>query len=230
VITIPVVPLAGPASGRRPRPGPSVPRPAGDDALTLAREYARCGFRWLQASRGSGPGPSDATLLEDIVRECDAEIQLGGVQDTSEARSFLDIGVSRLVAGAGSVHNLLGDLAAEFPDSVVAALGLRDGRTVSHGGHAARDRDPVDAVRELDDLPLAGVLLESADLEDSIRDLQVVEDVVESSRFPVLVSGGIRTLRTLRGLEDRGVSAAIVGTALQDGSLNAWAVAWEFSA
>jgi phosphoribosylformimino-5-aminoimidazole carboxamide ribotide isomerase len=59
-------------------------------------------------------------------------------------------------------------------------------------------------------------------------DLPLMEDVAESSNFPVFASGGITTMQDLRALEHRGLAGVIIGMALYTGVLDPVAVAGEF--
>ena len=59
-------------------------------------------------------------------------------------------------------------------------------------------------------------------------DLALMEDVAEAATFPVLVAGGVATLKDLRALEHRGVTAVVAGAVLYSGALDARAVGQEF--
>jgi phosphoribosylformimino-5-aminoimidazole carboxamide ribotide isomerase len=85
-------------------------------------------------------------------------------------------------------------------------------------------------VEELNDLPLAGVMVTAVHREGQMAgtDLFLMEDVVEASDHPVYASGGITTMRDLRSLEDAGIAGAIIGMALYTGTLDARLVAEEF--
>jgi phosphoribosylformimino-5-aminoimidazole carboxamide ribotide isomerase len=60
-------------------------------------------------------------------------------------------------------------------------------------------------------------------------DLPLMEDVVESSTFPIYASGGVSSMQDLRALEHRGVAGAVIGMALYTGALDPVVVAGEFS-
>ncbi|MDZ7631848.1 MAG: HisA/HisF-related TIM barrel protein [Gemmatimonadaceae bacterium] len=77
---------------------------------------------------------------------------------------------------------------------------------------------------------LAGVLVTAVHKEGLMQgaDLALMEEVAEASDLPVIASGGIATDADLRLLEDRGVSAAVLGMALYTGALDARAIAEEF--
>lgn len=61
-------------------------------------------------------------------------------------------------------------------------------------------------------------------------DLPLIEDAVQSSPWPVIASGGVGTMQDLRNLEDRGVSAVVLGMSLYTDALDARVVAEEFGA
>ena len=55
-----------------------------------------------------------------------------------------------------------------------------------------------------------------------------MEDVAESSDFPVYASGGVTTMQDLRALEHRGLAGVVIGMALYTGALDPVVVAGEF--
>ena len=59
-------------------------------------------------------------------------------------------------------------------------------------------------------------------------DLPLIDSIIEVAPWPVMAAGGIGTLLDLRNLEQRGVSAAILGMALYTEALDARTVAEEF--
>jgi phosphoribosylformimino-5-aminoimidazole carboxamide ribotide isomerase len=122
-------------------------------------------------------------------------------------------------------------MAEAFPGQLVAAADVRGRAIVTHGWSRTRGRDVLSSIDELNDLPLAAVLVTAVHLEGQMRgtDLFLMEDVVESSLHPVIASGGIASTLDLQNLAERGVSAAVVGMALYTGALDARAVAEEFS-
>ena len=60
-------------------------------------------------------------------------------------------------------------------------------------------------------------------------DLSLMEDVAQAAEFPVFAAGGISGMSDLRGLAERGISAAIIGMALYTGAVDPHEVAEEFT-
>jgi phosphoribosylformimino-5-aminoimidazole carboxamide ribotide isomerase len=61
-------------------------------------------------------------------------------------------------------------------------------------------------------------------------DLDLAERVIASSKWPILVAGGVASLRDLNALAGLGATGAIIGMALYTGALDPRAVAQEFAA
>src|SRR5581483_11653224 len=81
-------------------------------------------------------------------------------------------------------------------------------------------RDVLSVIEELNELPLAGVLVTAVHREGRLAgtDLFLMEDVAERSAHPVIASGGIATMNDLRQLVECGVSGAVIGMALYTGA------------
>ena len=145
----------------------------------------------------------------------------------------LDDGAQRVVIGTRALEDpdWLVEMTDLFPGSIVVAADVRDRKVLSHGWTRTHPKLVLDLIEDLNGLPLAGVLVTAVHREEAMRgtDLPLMEDVAEAAEFPVFASGGLGSLGDLRALEDRGVSAAIIGIALYNGSMDPWAIAEEFS-
>jgi phosphoribosylformimino-5-aminoimidazole carboxamide ribotide isomerase len=207
-----------------------------DDPAEVARGWTRQGFQRLHlvdldAATGRG---SNAELVNEILREVEASFQVGGgVRESDDIERLLRAGAERVVVGTRALTDdwWLQEVAEEFPGRLIVAADVRGRTIVTHGWSRSRGRDVLSYVDELNDLPLAGVLVTAVHLEGQMRgtDFFLMEDVVESSAHPVIASGGIASVLDLSNLAERGVSAAVVGMALYTGALDARAVAEEFS-
>jgi phosphoribosylformimino-5-aminoimidazole carboxamide ribotide isomerase len=205
------------------------------DPLRVARCWTDYGFRRLHvvdldAATGGG---SNAALIDAIVREVDAEVQVGGgVRSTTRIEQLVAAGAARVVAGTRALadREWIMEQATRFPGSLVVAIDVRDGRVATHGWTSSIDRAIDQCIADLSDLPLAGVLVTSVDVEGQMQgpDIALMERVTAAARMPVIASGGIASLSDLRLLADLGISAAVIGMALYTGRLDPRAVAKEF--
>ena len=207
-----------------------------DDPLAVARSWARSGFRRLHvvdldAAIGRG---SNSEVVRELLAEGEVEVQVGGgVRDHETVERLFADGATLVVVGTRAVEDpsWLEEMAEGFPGRLIVAADVRDRRVVTHGWQRTLARNVVDFVEELNDVPLAGLLVTAVHREGQLAgtDLPLMEDVAEASAHPVTASGGIASLHDLRSLADRGVAGAIVGMALYTGALEPRAVAEEFA-
>ena len=205
------------------------------DAIDATRGWAHAGFRHLHlvdldAALNVG---SNTTLIEDIVRDGSADVQVGGgVRSTDHAQRLFETGVTRIIVGSRAIEDpeWLANLSELFPHVVVLAADVRDRRVMTHGRLCMPALDVLDVVRDVAGLPLGGILVTAVTLGESMdgRDLNLVEDVVETCGCPVFTSGGVTAFSDLRALEHRGVSGVVIGAALTSGTLDTRSVAQEF--
>ncbi len=206
-----------------------------DDPLGVARSWMSHGFRRLHivdldAATGRG---SNEDIVRDILRERMMDVQVGGgVRSGETIERLLSDGAHRVVVGTRALEEMewLAEMASLFPNELIVAADVRDRRVVTRGWSRTLPRDILDAVAELNELPLGGLLVTAVHKEGQLRgtDLPLMEDVAELSEAPVIGSGGVTTMDDLRALADRGVAGAVIGMALYTGALDPRVVADEF--
>lgn len=206
------------------------------DPVGVAREWARYGFRRLHvvdldAATGRG---SNREIVAELMRDTSAELQVGGgVRSSTQVDELLTAGARAVVVGTRALEDAdwLARVATTYPNEIIVAADVRDRRVVTRGWTRTLPREIIDVTEELSALPLAGLLVTAVHREGRMQgaDLFLMEDVVEAASFPVYASGGIASMNDLRALDDRGVTAAILGMALYTGALDPWQTAEEFS-
>jgi phosphoribosylformimino-5-aminoimidazole carboxamide ribotide isomerase len=94
------------------------------------------------------------------------------------------------------------------------------------------DRDVVDVAREMENLPLASLLVTAIDVEGRMQGpaLGLTRQVISATRMSIVASGGIADVADLRDLERIGAAAAVIGMALYTNSIDAAEAAREFAA
>jgi phosphoribosylformimino-5-aminoimidazole carboxamide ribotide isomerase len=211
-------------------------RLSAEDPTSVARAWATEGFSTLHvvdADAVAGIG-SNAELIDAILRDGEIDVQAnGGVQTDDAIHRLIDAGAARIVLGTRAVAEVdwLSSLADQNPGQLVVEITLRERRVVARGWVRSLPRDVFDVVEELDQLPLAGLLL--SDVVDATSrnasELSLLEDLIEACDVPIMASGGVASMNDLRALEHRGVRAAVLGGVLSLDALDARAVAREFA-
>jgi phosphoribosylformimino-5-aminoimidazole carboxamide ribotide isomerase len=123
-------------------------------------------------------------------------------------------------------------MSTSFPGRVLVSTDVRDRHVLSHGWTRVHSKLVLDVVDDLNDLPLAGLLVTTVQGPQSPArpDFSLMEDLAESAEFPILAGGYLATVGDLRTLADRGVAAAVLGLPLYSGGMDPRGIAEEFSA
>ena len=206
------------------------------DALDIAQSWTALGFSSLHVTDlDAAAGRGDNTAVVDtLLHRVDAAIQVSGdVRTMTDVDRLLQAGADRVVVGARAIEDLqwLGDVASQVPGRIAVATLIRDRHVVTRDRGRALPRDILSIVEDLNELPVAAVIVTVAQRDRRIEgtDLFLMEDLTELSVHPVIAAGGITTMTELRDLEERDVSAAIVGWALYTGRLDSRVLADEFA-
>lgn len=193
------------------------------------REWESFGFQRVQVVITS----VDARILDLIMREAHGPVQVvGPIESWDDVDAVLATGPNYAVLGARALEDpdWLGSIAGRFPGQLIVSSPARERRMRSRGAVRTLPHDLRDIAAEFAGLPLGGLIVEfPPDAEMDHADLALVEDVVENSGLPVLVSGATYTLASLRDLEFRGASAVIIATAQLSAAFDEQLLARSFS-
>lgn len=205
------------------------------DPLAQAREWEETGFGTLHVvdldaalSLGDNRG-----IIREIVKTTGATVQAGGgVREDSAVEGLLASGVSRVIVGTRAIQDRkwLEAAANRYSGRIMVAADIRDGDVLLKGWTESTDRPVLEVLQELETFPLAGILCTDVGREGRMggTDLSMAEAVVQGTRHPVWISGGITTMDELRALDEAGAAGAVLGMAIYTGVLSPEEVAEEF--
>ena len=207
-----------------------------ENPVEVARSWGHMGFSRLHvvdldAATGRG---SNLPYVRTILESVDVPVQVGGgVRSGDLVEELLEAGAANVIVGTRALEEMewLAGLSADHPGEIIVACDVRERRVTTRGWSQTLPVDILDVVEELNGLPLGGLLVTAVHREGQMQgtDLPLMEDVAESSNFPVFASGGVATMQDLRALEHRGMAGVVIGMALYTGALDPVVVAGEFS-
>jgi phosphoribosylformimino-5-aminoimidazole carboxamide ribotide isomerase len=150
----------------------------------------------------------------------------------ADIERWLDAGAERVIVGTRAVNDpdWLTRSAGRFPDQLVVAADVRDGRVLVRGWQEESPLTLEALLEALAPLPLAAVLVTDVNREGQLRgaDLDLFGRAARLSSHPLVAAGSITTLDDLRGLEEAGVASAVLGMALATGRITPEALQQEF--
>ncbi len=198
------------------------------DPLNTTKEFAEAGAAWLHVTDLDGISGStrNEELITDIIRQAGISVQLGGgIRSLAQAEHWIELGAGRIVFGTLAVINpyAVKEMAKLYPDQVVLALDIWQGKVMIQGWQETGAIAPHDFVHAYHNIPLAGIVI--TDVDSSIDDLEsTLEQLTELAQIatsPVIASGVVRTkedIKRLTGIYN--VQGVFVGQALYNRRLS----------
>ena len=192
------------------------------DPVEKAQEFAAAGAEWLQVTDFDAIAGSDESesIVAEIIRKASVPVQLGGgIRTREKAEQLMDLGAGRIVIGTLATQDpeTVKALAKFYPDQIVLAVDVWEGKVVADGWRQKTAFEPVDFLEAFADSPFAAVLVTDidSDIEDADAALGLVSHLASASKTPVIASGLVRSLDDISRLKYvSNVSGAIVGRAL----------------
>jgi phosphoribosylformimino-5-aminoimidazole carboxamide ribotide isomerase len=206
------------------------------DPIGVAAAWSDAGFKRLHVvdlDAATGRGTNRETVKQ-LLAANGMRLQCGGgVRDLDSIDELFAAGASEVVIGTKAIEDRgwLEEAAARYPNRLIVAADTRGRKVATHGWLETSSQDVSIFVEELNQLPLAAILVTAIDLEGRMQgsDVSLMRELASLSRLPLQASGGVGTLTDLRDLAATGVSAAIVGMALYTGALETSAIIEEFA-
>jgi phosphoribosylformimino-5-aminoimidazole carboxamide ribotide isomerase len=203
-----------------------------DDPVAMAGRWVSDGARRLHLVdlNGAFAGePVNGDAIRAIAAEYpDLPIQVGGgIRDEATISAYLDAGVSYCIIGTQAVKEpeLVVRACSRFPGRVIVGLDAKDGQVAIAGWTEITEHRAEDLARRFEGDGVSAIVY-----TDIGRDGMMAGPNVEASRalaetisIPVIASGGITDLDDVRALcavSDSGVTAAITGRAIYEGTLD----------
>lgn len=201
-----------------------------EDIVAVARNWQQCGASLIHVvdlNGAVGGEPKNLPQIEAVRKAVTVDVQVGGgIRTIETVRRYLKAGVSRVVLGTAALTDraFLEQACTEFPRQVVLGLDARDGKVAVKGWTAVSETKAIDLLREVRGLKI-GVVIYTDIARDGMLNgpnLTALKEVVASSAFPVIASGGISRVEDLLAVRLLGpkIEGAIVGKALYDGKLD----------
>ncbi len=204
-----------------------------EDPAAMAKTWAEQGARRLHLVdlNGAFAGkPRNEVAIKAIVSALGESIPVqlgGGIRDLDTVERYLDDGISYVIIGSAAVKTpgFLHDACYAFPGHIMVGLDARDGKVAVDGWSKVTGHDVVDLAKKFQDYGVEAIIYTDIGRDGMMTgvNLDATLQLAKSLTVPVIASGGINSLddiRALCGIESEGVTGAISGRALYQGTLD----------
>ncbi|NLB19227.1 MAG: 1-(5-phosphoribosyl)-5-[(5-phosphoribosylamino)methylideneamino]imidazole-4-carboxamide isomerase [Syntrophomonadaceae bacterium] len=196
----------------------------------MAQQWEQQGAQWVHVVDldGAFSGvPRNQDIIKDMVSRLNIPIQLGGgIRDMVIARSFLNLGVSRIIIGTRALDDrtFIESLLKEFgPDKVVIGIDARDGMVAVKGWVDVTEVSALDLALEMKSLGITRLVYTDISRDGELKgpNLSATEALAKGSGLSVIASGGVSSVRDIENLRQiPEIEGAIIGKALYEGRLS----------
>jgi phosphoribosylformimino-5-aminoimidazole carboxamide ribotide isomerase len=164
------------------------------------------------------------------VREAypDLPIQIGGgIRDLETIEAYLKAGVSYCIIGTKAVHNpeFVAEACKNFPGHIMVGLDAKDGMVAINGWAEVTDYEVKTLGKQFENDGVEAIIYTDIGRDGMMQgvNIEATQALAQAVDIPIIASGGITNLDDIRNLatiEANGVSGAITGRAIYEGTLN----------
>ncbi|MGI5831559.1 MAG: 1-(5-phosphoribosyl)-5-[(5-phosphoribosylamino)methylideneamino]imidazole-4-carboxamide isomerase [Thermoguttaceae bacterium] len=194
----------------------------------MAEHWASLGAKHLHLVDldGAKDGRStNAAAVAEIVRRVTIPCELGGgIRNEEAIRTYLDMGVSRLVIGTLALKEKawFREMAQKYPNRLVLGIDAKEGKVAVNGWLETSRTSAVDLAREFADLPLAALVYTDIATDGMMKgpNFKEIELMNRETTIPLVASGGVTRLADVTRLAELNIPACIIGRALYEKTID----------
>ncbi len=202
----------------------------GNCPATMARRWVDAGARRLHlvdldAARGDDPA-ANRQAIEKILAAVNVPCQLGGgVRDDDSIKTFLDLGISRLVVGSAALKRpqWFAAVCDAHPGKLAAGIDARDSFVATDGWLETSETRATDLAKQLRSLStnIAAIIYTDISRDGMMQGPNFIglAEMVAATDIPIVASGGVTTREDVRQLAEIKMPACIIGRSLYDGAM-----------
>lgn len=202
------------------------------DIVAMAKRWVDQGARRLHMvdlnGAFDGKPVNDKAVYQ--VREAypDLPIQIGGgIRDLATIEAYLKAGVSYCIIGTKAVHNpeFVAEACKAFPGHIMVGLDAKDGMVAINGWAEVTDYEVKALAKQFENDGVEAIIYTDIGRDGMMQGVNVeaTQALAQAVNIPIIASGGITNLDDIRNLaeiEADGVTGAITGRAIYEGTLD----------
>ena len=203
-----------------------------DDPVAMAERWVDAGARRLHLVDLNGAFEGEP-INGDVVRAIaqafpGLPLQVGGgIRDAETVEAYLVAGVEFCIIGTKAVREpeFVDLVCEEYPGNIIVGIDAKEGMVAVEGWAEVSDVKAVDLARRFEDSGVSAIVYTDISRDGMMQGVnaEATAALAESISIPVVASGGITNMDDIHRLlevADSGISSAITGRAIYEGTLD----------
>ncbi|HBH36344.1 MAG TPA: 1-(5-phosphoribosyl)-5-((5-phosphoribosylamino)methylideneamino)imidazole-4-carboxamide isomerase [Gammaproteobacteria bacterium] len=203
-----------------------------DDPVSMAKRWVDAGARRLHLVdlNGAFEGkPVNGDVVCAITQAFpDLPVQVGGgIRDAETIDAYLKAGVEYCIIGTKAVREpeFVDQVCEQFPGHIIVGIDAKDGMVAVEGWAEVSDVKAVDLAARFENAGVSAIVYTDISRDGMMQGVnaEATAALAGSISIPVVASGGITNMDDIRRLlkvADSGISSAITGRAIYEGTLD----------
>ncbi len=210
-----------------------------EDNTVFSNEPVQMAERWINTGarrlhivdlNGAFAGkPVNASVIQQITKTYpNIPIQVGGgIRDKDTIQTYLDIGVEYVIIGTKAIEQpeFITEICQDFPGHIIVGLDARDGKVATDGWAKISKHSAIDMAQRFAKDGVEAIIYTDISRDGMMQGLNVAATVelAKTISIPVIAAGGVTTIEDITALckvTDQGISGAITGRAIYEGTLD----------
>lgn len=198
-----------------------------DDPLKIVKEFIAKGATHLHIV--DLDGAKDGTIENfDVIRKIVAQGDLfvevgGGIRNEERIKSYLDIGVNRVILGTVAVKNFsfVEEMTKKYGNAIAVGVDAKDGMVAINGWCDVTDVSSVAFCKKCRDAGVSTIIYTDISKDGALEgtNLEIYNELNKIENLDIVASGGVTFLEEIKILAKNKTYAAIVGKAIYVGKL-----------
>lgn len=174
--------------------------------------------------------PKNFGAIKEILAAVSADIPVqlgGGIRDLATIERYLNLGLNDVIIGTAAVKNpdFVRQACREFAGHIIVGLDAKDGMVAIDGWATVTEHHVIDLSKRFEDDGVNAIIYTDIGRDGMMSGVNIEATVklAQSVQIPIIASGGLTNLDDIRQLcavSDQGISGAITGRAIYEGSID----------
>jgi phosphoribosylformimino-5-aminoimidazole carboxamide ribotide isomerase len=203
-----------------------------DDPLEAAAKWVAQGSKRLHLVDLDGAVAGEAVSKQIIHAICakypELQIQIGGgIRTQQTIEDYIAAGVSYVIIGTKAVQepDFLSSMAEKYPRKIILGVDAQDGYVAIAGWQQTSQHLASEFIAQFNDTPLAAIVYTDISRDGMLSGVNVeaTAALARSTNIGVIASGGVSNITDIEKLlavRDSGITGAIVGRSIYEGTLD----------